>query len=150
MTDTLTPEQRSRNMSAIRSKDTKPEIYFRKKLFALGFRYRKNPSNIYGHPDLFLRRYNTAIFIHGCFWHRHENCKYAYMPKSRTEFWTAKFESNRRRDETVKKVLADQQIRCLVVWECTIKKMQKSSECESEILQKTASFLNSTIPYMEL
>lgn len=81
--DIVTSEQRSKNMSAIRSKNTKPEIYFRKFLFAEGYRYSLNSKNIPGHPDIYLRKYNTAIFINGCFWHRHEGCKYAYMPKSR-------------------------------------------------------------------
>ena len=85
--DIKSAEDRSRNMAAIRSKDTKPEIFFRKLLFANGFRYRKNVNYVPGHPDLYLAKYHTAIFVHGCFWHRHKGCKYAYMPKSRQEFW---------------------------------------------------------------
>ena len=91
MADIVSPERRSKNMSAIRSKDTKPEIYLRKLLFAEGYRYRIAEKSIPGHPDMFLRKYNTAIFVHGCFWHRHQGCKYAYMPKSRVEFWQKKF-----------------------------------------------------------
>lgn len=89
--DIVTSEQRSKNMSAIHSKNTRPEIYFRKLLFAEGYRYSLNAKNIPGHPDIYLRKYNTAIFINGCFWHRHEGCKYAYLPKSRVEFWQKKF-----------------------------------------------------------
>lgn len=70
--DIVTPEQRSKNMAAIRSKDTKPEVYFRKLLFAKGYRYSLNSTKVPGHPDIYLRKYNTAVFIHGCFWHRHE------------------------------------------------------------------------------
>lgn len=99
--DTVTSEQRSKNMSAIRSKDTKPEIYFRKLLFSRGYRYRVNSKQVSGHPDIYLKKYNTAIFIHGCFWHRHEKCKYAYMPKSNVEFWNKKFDTNIRRDARV-------------------------------------------------
>lgn len=85
--DIKSQEERSKNMEAIRSKNTKPEVYFRKLLFAKGYRYSLNSKNVPGHPDIYLRKYNTAIFIHGCFWHRHEGCRYSYMPKSRVEFW---------------------------------------------------------------
>ena len=123
--DIKSKEARSKNMSAIRSKDTKPEIYLRKLLFAEGYRYRISEKTIPGHPDMFLRRYNTAIFVHGCFWHRHQGCKYAYMPKSRVEFWQKKFDNNIRRDAVVKAGLQGNKIKCLVVWECTIKLMMK-------------------------
>ena len=82
MADIVSPEQRSKNMAAIRSKNTKPEVYLRKLLFAQGFRYRIAAKNVPGHPDMFLRKYNTAIFVHGCFWHHHKGCRYAYNPKS--------------------------------------------------------------------
>ena len=85
--DIKSPEERSKNMAAIRSKNTGPEMYFRKILFARGYRYSLNSDKIYGHPDIYLRKYNTAIFINGCFWHRHSGCKFAYMPKSRQDFW---------------------------------------------------------------
>ena len=116
MADTLTPEERSRNMAAIRSRDTKPEVYLRKLLFAKGYRYRIADKNIPGHPDIFLRKYNTAIFVHGCFWHRHPGCKYAYTPKSHVEFWQNKFDDNVRRDAVVKDELQEQRIKCLIVW----------------------------------
>ena len=86
MADIKSPEERSRNMSAIRSKDTEPEVYLRKLLLSEGLRYRKNVRNLPGCPDMYLARYNTAIFVHGCYWHRHEGCKYAYEPKSRWDF----------------------------------------------------------------
>lgn len=81
MADIVSPEKRSQNMSAIRSKNTKPEVYLRKLLFAQGYRYRIADKSVPGHPDIFLRKYNTAIFVNGCFWHRHPGCKYAYTPK---------------------------------------------------------------------
>ena len=102
MADIKSPEERSRNMSAIRSKDTEPEVYLRKLLFSEGLRYRKNVRNLPGCPDMYLARYNTAIFVHGCYWHRHEGCKYAYEPKSRSDFWQEKFAANIKRDEVVK------------------------------------------------
>lgn len=142
MADIKSPEERSRNMAAIRSKDTKPEIYLRKLLFSYGYRYRKNASYIPGHPDIYLAKYNTALFVHGCFWHRHEGCKYAYMPKSRTDFWNKKFDSNIRRDEVVRKALEERHIKCLIVWECTIKKMVRSEEREQEVVEVIREFLS--------
>lgn len=129
--DIKSPEERSRNMAAIRSKDTKPEIYFRKLLFAQGYRYSLNSSKVPGHPDIYLRKYNTAIFVHGCFWHRHSGCQYAYMPKSRVEFWQKKFEVNVKRDYVVRMELQDKGIKCLIVWECTVKRMKRNQmDCE--------------------
>lgn len=148
--DIVTSEQRSKNMSAIRSKNTKPEIYFRKLLFAEGYRYSLNSKNIPGHPDIFLRKYNTAIFINGCFWHRHKGCKYAYMPKSRVEFWQKKFEDNQKRDEKVRQELEERRIKRLVVWECTIKKMLRDKDTEKNMLEKTEKFFPSKRHILEL
>lgn len=136
MADTISPERKSRNMSAIKSKDTKPEVYLRKLLYHQGFRYRKNYSGVFGHPDIYLPKYKVAIFVHGCYWHRHSGCQYAYMPKSRVEFWQKKFDDNVRRDNLVRKTLESQGIRCLAVRECAITKMQKDSRVEAEILQE--------------
>lgn len=134
MADTISPERRSLNISAIKSRDTKPEIYLRKLLYHQGVRYRKNYSGVFGHPDIYLPKYKVAIFIHGCYWHRHSGCRYAYMPKSRVEFWQKKFDDNVRRDQLVRETLKSQKTRCLVVWECTITKMQKDSEFEKKQL----------------
>lgn len=150
MADTISPERRSQNMSAIRSKDTKPEIYLRKLLFAEGYRYRIAEKSIPGHPDMFLRKYNTAIFVHGCFWHRHQGCKYAYTPKSRVEFWQKKFDDNVRRDAVVRTALQENNIRCLVVWECTIKQMMKSPQLRDQIITEICSFINSDRMNMEI
>ena len=119
--DIKSPEERSRNMAAIRSKDTKPEIYFRKLLFAQGYRYSLNSKKIPGHPDIYLRKYNTAIFIHGCFWHRHPGCKYATTPKTRIEFWNKKFQQNITRDTIVYYNLQQLGWRIFIVWECELK-----------------------------
>ena len=150
MADIVSPEQRSRNMSAIRSKDTKPEVYFRKLLFAEGFRYRIQEKTVLGKPDLFLRKYNVAIFINGCFWHRHKDCKYAYMPKSRVEFWEKKFSDNLRRDKTVREKLQDQGIRQLIIWECTIKSMKRNDSVKLQILDEVKAFLRAESQYIEL
>ena len=87
-------EQRSRNMSAIKSKNTKPEIAVRKLLHSMGYRFRLHRKDLPGSPDIVLPKYKTVIFVHGCFWHRHENCKYASTPKTRKEFWEKKFREN--------------------------------------------------------
>ena len=137
-------------MSHIRSKDTKPEIYFRKLLFAEGFRYRVQEKSVPGHPDVFLRKYNVAIFIHGCFWHRHPGCKYAYTPKSRVNFWEKKFAGNLKRDAIVKDELTEQGIRQLIVWECTIRKMMKDQKTAEMIMERARSFLMSDLLYLEL
>ena len=150
MADIVSPERRSRNMSAIRSKNTKPEIYFRKLLFAEGYRYRIAEKQIYGHPDLFLRKYNTAVFVHGCFWHRHKGCKYAYTPKSRIEFWQKKFADNVHRDSVVRTTLYGNRIKCLIVWECTIKQMMKNTDIEYQIINKCIEFFHSETLWMEL
>ena len=143
MTDIVSKEQRRLNMQHIRGKDTEPELYLRKLLFKNGYRYRLYSKQIPGHPDLWLARYNTAVFVHGCFWHRHKDCKYAYTPKSRIEFWNGKFEKNVARDEEVQAELKEQHIRCLIIWECTIKAMKKSVNKEREVLCKIQTFLGS-------
>ena len=148
--DIKSSEERSRNMAAIRNKDTKPEIIFRKLLFSRGLRYRKNISYIPGHPDLYFAKYHTAVFVHGCFWHRHTGCKYAYVPKSRQNFWNNKFINNIARDRAVAEMLAAKNIKCLIVWECTVKKMARSAEIASQVISDCIQFLNSEQQYCEL
>ena len=148
--DIVTPEQRRKNMAAIRSKNTKPEVYFRKLLFAKGYRYSLNSKKVPGHPDIYLRKYNVAVFVHGCFWHRHAGCRFAYMPKSRIEFWQNKFEANQKRDFVVRNELQKKGIKYLVVWECSVKKMQKSEEFQNELLEKVGTFFLSEDFVLEL
>ncbi|MBD5534886.1 MAG: DNA mismatch endonuclease Vsr [Lachnospiraceae bacterium] len=148
--DTVISGQRSKNMSAIRSKDTKPEIYFRKLLFSRGYRYRVNSKQVSGHPDVYLKKYNTAIFIHGCFWHRHEKCKYAYMPKSNVEFWDKKFDTNIRRDAVVQEELRAGGIKCLIIWECTVKQMKKNREVCDKYMELVVNFLVSPELYKSI
>lgn len=149
MADIKGPAERSKNMAAIRSKDTKPELYIRKELFFRGYRYRIAPDYIPGHPDIYLAKYNLAVFIHGCFWHRHAGCKYAYTPKSRVEFWNKKFSDNTRRDEEVKQLLRNRGIRILVVWECAIKKALSKNGDPKALFQRIEDMIESDIPYRE-
>ena len=143
MADIVSSEKRSQNMSAIRSKNTKPEVYLRKLLFAQGYRYRIADKSVPGHPDIFLRKYNTAIFVNGCFWHRHLGCKFAYTPKSRVEFWQKKFDDNVRRDSVVKAELLEHGIKLLTVWECAIRRMQRDKIEEERALAKIIFFIKS-------
>ena len=114
-------EQRSRNMSAIKSKNTKPEIIVRKLLHSKGYRFRLHKKDLPGSPDIVLPKYKTAIFVHGCFWHRHQNCKYASTPKTRQEFWEAKFRENINRDKKHQENLSSMGWKIIIVWECEIK-----------------------------
>ncbi len=148
--DIKSQEERSKNMAAIRSKNTKPEIYFRKLLFAQGYRYSLNSRKVPGHPDIYLRKYNTAIFIHGCFWHRHSGCQYAYMPKSRVQFWQKKFEVNVKRDYAVRMELQDREIKCLIVWECKVKRMKSHHEECERYLKMVETFLREDSLFLEL
>lgn len=150
MADIKSPEERSRNMSAIRSRDTKPELYLRKLLFAEGLRYRKNVQKLPGCPDMYFARYHTAVFVHGCFWHRHEDCRYAYMPKSRVEFWQNKFTVNIRRDAVVHEELATMGIRQLIVWECTIRKMMRNRDAEKSVIEIITTFLQGRSGFEEI
>ncbi|WP_337566289.1 DNA mismatch endonuclease Vsr [Acidaminococcus fermentans] len=150
MTDIKTPAERSKNMAAIKSKNTRPEFFFRKLLFAQGLRYRTNYARIEGHPDIYLPKWKTAIFVHGCFWHRHKKCKFAYQPKSNVAFWNLKFEKNIKRDKAVQEVLDGQKIKCLIVWECTIKQMKRDPIFSELIIEKTKEFICGREMYLEL
>lgn len=122
MSDKLSPERRSWNMSQIKGKDTKIEVEVRKYLFAKGYRFRKNDKRYPGKPDIVLPKYNVAIFIHGCFWHRHTGCKNATTPKTRTDFWIEKFEKNVKNDQIKQEKLRELGWKVIVVWECELEK----------------------------
>lgn len=121
MADVHSKEIRSYNMSRIRGTDTKPENLVRKYLFSEGFRYRKNVSGLPGKPDVVLRKYKTIVFINGCFWHKHEGCKYFVWPKTNQEFWKTKIETNVLRDNKNYELLKNDGWHVIVVWECDIK-----------------------------
>lgn len=127
MADSLSPEKRSWNMSRIKGKDTAIEIQVRKYLFSQGFRYRKNVKTLPGKPDIVLPKYHAVIFVHGCFWHRHPGCKYAYTPKTRVEFWQEKFDKNIQNDIRHKEELLAAGWRVFVIWECQLQGNQKEN-----------------------
>ncbi|MBF0163419.1 MAG: DNA mismatch endonuclease Vsr [Magnetococcales bacterium] len=118
--DTLTPEERSVRMGLVRSKNTKPEMIVRRMIHRMGFRYRLHDARLPGTPDLVFRSQKLAIFVHGCFWHRHEGCALTRWPKSRLAFWEEKLESNRARDRQVLSRITEMNWRVLVVWECEL------------------------------
>lgn len=150
MADIKSPAERSKNMSAIKRANTKPELFIRHLLFDAGYRYRLQANKIPGHPDIWMKKYNTAVFVHGCFWHRHRECTLAYMPKSRLDFWNSKFEKNIERDKSVLAQLEERKIRCLIIWECTIKKAQKKNGNPHLILTAIEDFLYSEKQYQEI
>ena len=122
MADALTSERRSWNMSRIRGRDTEPEVKLRSLLHRAGYRFRRHDRNLPGRPDIVLPKYRTTIFVHGCFWHRHEGCSNATTPSTRPEFWKVKFEGNVARDRANTERLSDLGWRVIVVWECDLKK----------------------------
>lgn len=121
MTDTISREQRSKVMALVRSKDTKPEMAVRKLVHRLGFRYRLHGQKLPGRPDLVFKKRKKVIFVHGCFWHRHENCNHARMPKSNTDFWIEKLNQNKIRDDKNVETLAQLGWENLIIWECEIR-----------------------------
>ena len=157
--DHLTPQQRHKNMAAIHSKDTKPEMIVRKGLWRRGFRYRLNHKRLPGHPDLVLRKYRTCIFINGCFWHGHnvtesrmedvrgirnatlcsagkmedviESSECCKIPKTNRDFWVAKIRRNKERDKEEQRKLAEMGWHCITVWECELKPKQREQTLDS-------------------
>lgn len=128
--DKHSKEVRSYNMSQIRSTNSKPEIMVRKYLFSKGLRYRKNVKTLPGKPDIVLPKYKTIVFVNGCFWHGHKNCKYFVMPKSNIEFWNEKISRNVKRDEEIHRKLSAAGWNVIVVWECELKKDKRENTLE--------------------
>lgn len=121
MADVHEPHVRSYNMSQIRSKNSKPEMVVRKFLHGQGLRFRLHVKDLPGKPDLVLKKYNTVIFIHGCFWHGHEGCRYFVLPKTNAKFWETKILTNKERDKASVKALKKDKWRIIEIWECEIK-----------------------------
>lgn len=136
MADVVSPEVRSRMMAAIGRKNTNPEMVVRKALHAAGFRFRLDVRTLPGSPDIVLPRWRTAIFVHGCFWHRHPGCARATTPATRPEFWQGKFDKNVERDARAQQALHETGWKVAVVWECALGK-----ETAKESLQSLAGFI---------
>lgn len=120
MADRIGKARRSWNMSRIRATNTKPERLVRSLVHSMGYRFRLHRKDLPGRPDLVFPKYRAVIFVHGCFWHRHGGCKYAYTPKSRRDFWLRKFEANTARDRSVVRQLKSSGWKAMVVWECEL------------------------------
>lgn len=138
MADVHDKKTRSYNMSRIKGKNTKPEIIVRKHLFSKGFRYRLHVKDMPGKPDLVLPKYKTVIFVHGCFWHGHEGCRYFVIPKTRTEWWLNKINGNRERDKENTARLRDNGWQVLTIFECQLKK----GKAEQTILEIITALKN--------
>ena len=129
MTDRISKEHRSWNMSQIRDKNTTPEILLRKRLHKAGYRFRLHTPSLPGKPDIVLKKYKTVIFVHGCFWHRHKNCPNSTVPKTNIEFWANKFRGTVKRDRTKQAELKKAGWQVITVWECQLKKdLEKAME----------------------
>ncbi|MFR7607951.1 MAG: very short patch repair endonuclease [Odoribacter laneus] len=139
MTDVHSKATRSYNMAMIKSKNTKPELIVRKYLFSKGFRYRLNVKDLAGKPDIVLPKYRTVIFVHGCFWHGHEECKIAHIPQTRTDYWKNKIQKNITRDLANHQKLKKAGWNIMTIWECQLKPQvrQQTLEGIELLLQKT-------------
>lgn len=135
MSDIVSPEKRSIMMAGIRAKDTKPELTVRKALYAAGFRFRLHNKKLPGTPDIVLAKHRVAIFVHGCFWHLHRNCKLSKIPATRTEMWSHKLKANATKDAQVTYQLLALGWRVLVVWECHIRSHRDSAELTQDLTQ---------------
>ncbi|OUL72152.1 very short patch repair endonuclease [Paraburkholderia hospita] len=135
--DTLTPRERSERMSRIKGKDTKPELFVRRLVHGMGYRYRLHGRGLPGRPDLVFAKKRKVIFVHGCFWHRHVGCRLARLPKSRLDFWQCKLDRNIERDREVERRLAELGWNVMIVWECEVKN-------EAVLMSRIKAFLDGT------
>lgn len=133
--DVHEPEVRSYNMRQIKGKNTKPEMLVRKFLFSKGFRYRTHVKNLPGKPDIVLPKYRTVIFVHGCFWHGHEGCKYFVVPKTRTDWWLNKINTNKLNDVKSVSLLKEDHWKIIILWECDLKPERKDTTLAKLILK---------------
>ena len=149
--DTLPKELRSRNMSRVRSEDTKPEKIIRSLLFRQGYRFRLHRKDLPGTPDLVLPKFRTVVFIHGCFWHHHA-CAHGALPETRREWWTTKLEGNRKRDEINYARLIGEKWRVAVIWECAFTRMSRvaGDSARNCILDRLTAFFHSDDSFLEI
>jgi DNA mismatch endonuclease (patch repair protein) len=133
MVDRIAPSQRSALMSRIRGKNTKPELILRKLLFKMGLRYRIHQNNLPSKPDIVFNNAKIAIFVHGCFWHQHNKCKFAYLPATRKDYWLPKLKKNVKRDKEAISNLRKNKWKVHVVWECDLKNNKKSTDIAKRI-----------------
>jgi DNA mismatch endonuclease (patch repair protein) len=149
--DIKSKDARSENMAKIRSKDTRPELFIRSSLSERNYHFIPNCPSVEGRPDLYFDSEQAAIFIHGCYWHRHAGCKYAYTPKSNVEFWLAKFEANQKRDAAVFSALQTTGVRILIIWECTVRKMRRDKALNSQVMAQIEGFLrDESLVFLEI
>ena len=145
-TDIVDQSTRSRMMAGIKGKNTRPEMALRRALHSRGFRFRLHVKNIHGRPDLVFPKYRAVVFVHGCFWHRHEGCRYTTTPSTRSEYWQAKFGGNVARDRTVRVALLADGWRVSTVWECALRKPEQV-ETAADLL---ASWLRRNVAEIEI
>ena len=139
MMDTFTPEKRSQIMAAVRGKNTGPELLIRRFLRSHGVGYRIHDAGLTGKPDIAVPRYKIAIFVHGCFWHGHEQCPRGQPPKSRVEYWKAKIETNKQRDRLVEEGVRGAGWQPLVIWECQLRTQRAASVTLDHLLENLDS-----------
>lgn len=144
--DVVDKATRSRMMAGIKGRNTKPELMLRRALHARGFRFRLHARGLAGRPDIVLKRRRAVVFVHGCFWHRHEGCRLASTPATREEFWASKFAANVLRDSAVQAELAATGWRIAIMWECALRKPRMAEEA----IEKLESWLCSEHPRLEL
>lgn len=149
MADVMTPEQRSRCMAAVKGKDTKPEMIVRKYLFSRGMRFRVQVRKLPGTPDIVLPKYKTVIFVNGCFWHGHEDCKYFRLPKSNVEFWKEKIKRNIERDRESMQALLDLGWKIIRVWECELRNKANREDTLNKIYKSITSPNGSSYSFEE-
>ena len=137
--DIVTPARRSEIMSRIQGRDTVPEVVVRRTAHRLGFRFRLYRKDLPGRPDLVFPRFRAIVFVHGCFWHRHDGCRFAYTPRSRVRFWTEKFRQNVARDRRTEDALRNLGWRVMVIWEC-------ETRDDAVVVQRLESFLRTADP----
>lgn len=142
MADIVDAKRRSRIMSRIRGRDTIPELIVRRMAHRLGFRFRLHRKDLPGRPDIVFPRFRAAVFVHGCFWHRHDGCRYAYTPKSRVEFWMEKFKKNIAHDRRSEKALRNLGWRVLVIWECETQNETALRKCLVDYLREDGRVLS--------